>query len=99
MSETKKEMKIYPSKRVAVIRQADLPNSSHIIPVTSNAPQIGVIVAMGESKNLVRFKVGDYVAYRQYGEYEIFINGETLYFVRFADILGVISSDKNCCKD
>lgn len=98
MSETNKKLKLFPVKKMAVIRQAELPSTTRIVPVTSSAPQVGEIVALGESKHLVRFKVGDLVAYRQFGEFEFFINGESLYFVRFDDILGVIKTE-GCCDD
>ena len=100
MSETKKQvMEIRPCKKMAVIRRTELSNNSSLSAVNSTPPQIGEVVIFGEGKKPVEFKVGTIVAYRQYGEYEFFINGETLYFVKFADILGIIRKKPGCCKD
>lgn len=90
MSETKL-VDINPSKNIVVIRPTELPSSSLIPPVTSNAPQVGEVIAIGKSKTTPDFKIGSTITYRQYGEYEFFINGETIYFVKFEDILGVIN--------
>ena len=98
MSETNK-MEITPSKNIVVIRPTELPSTTRIIPLTSDAPKVGEVVAIGVSKKPPIFKCGDTIAYRQFGEYEFFVNGETLYFVKFDDILGLIKPKKNCCRD
>ena len=90
MSETK-TMEITPSKNIVVIRPTELPSTTRIIPLTSDAPKVGEVIAIGKSKVAPDFKIGSTIAYRQYGEYEFFINGETVYFVKFEDILGVIN--------
>ena len=92
-------MEITPSKNIIVIRPTEIPSSTRVIPLTSDAPRVGEIIAIGNSKNPPIFKIGDIIAYRQFGEYEFFINGETLYFVKFDDILGLIKPKKNCCRD
>lgn len=91
MSETKK-LELVPLKKMVVIKPAELPSTTRLIAVTSTAPQVGEIVSIGESKTPPKFVIGDLVAYRQFGEYEFFVNGETVYFVRFEDILGIIKN-------
>ena len=96
MSETKKQVKmdIYPGKKIAVIRKTDLSSNNSLVTVVSKAPQIGEVMFVGSGKKPVDFDIGSIVTYREFGEYEFFINGETVYFVKFADILGVLK-EKN----
>ena len=99
MSETKKQVtvSIHPAKKVVVVRRTELSSAPGLVLVESKAPQIGEIITFGEGKKPVAFNVGDLIAYREFGEYEYFLNGETLYFVKFADILGVLKKKKGCC--
>ena len=100
MSETKKQakMSICPAKKTVVIRRHELSNNNLAV-VTTNPPQIGEVISFGEGKKPVEFKVGSLITYRQFGEFEFFVNNETVYFVKFVDILGVLEKKKGCCKD
>ena len=96
MSETKKqEINIFPARKTVVIRRTEL-STTNLVAVTTNPPQIGEVISFGSGKQPVEFKVGDLITYRQFGEFEFFINGEALYFIKFADILGVLKNCKNC---
>lgn len=56
---------------------------------TSEKPQMGKILAIGESKK-VQVKEGQKVIYNRYAGTEVKLEGETLLIVRSEDVLAVI---------
>lgn len=84
--------KILPARKVVLIKPTSVSTSSRsgIEYTTEKKQETGVIVAIGEGKLPVKFKIGDIVAYRRFGEDKLIVEGVEYLFITFADILGTI---------
>ena len=87
-------MRIQPSKKIVVLKATKLDDiikeKLTIVSTERQQLEIGEIIAIGEGKQPLKMKVGDIIAYRQYGGSKFYLGGQETIFVGFEDILGVI---------
>jgi chaperonin GroES len=90
---------IRPSKKILLLKPVSLDSfGGSILTIatteTKDKPQVGELVAVGSGKTPMPVKIGDYIAYRKYGESAFLVKGQEYIFVGFDDVLGVIKNDK-----
>ena len=91
MSRCKEMSKVIPAKKVIVINPKEVKLGGTIDYAVEKSQETGTVVAIGKGKSPVEgLKVGDLVAYRQFGESKLYIEGTEYLFVVFDDILGKI---------
>lgn len=89
---------VRPSKNVVVcvnVTSHKTKSGLHL-PNTENKPEMGEVVAFGEGKKPIDFKIGDVIIFRKYTDNRVFMHGHEFNFVRFSDreefndVMGII---------
>lgn len=90
-------MKLKAADGVVLVKPAsikDLTKKGTLEAVTEKQPDIGEVIDFGKpTKNkpmILKFKKGDIIAYRKFGESRFLIGPKEYIFVDFMDILGRI---------
>lgn len=89
--------KIVAAKKVVVCITAKetVSKSGLILNNAENKPETGEVVVIGDGKQPVSFKVGDMIVFRRYTDNRINIGGVEYNFIKFSDVLGVVSQNKS----
>lgn len=88
-----KHKNIYAAKKVVVCisAKAETTKSGLNLPNTENKPETGEVVCFGKGEKTIPFEIGDQIVFRKYTDNRIHLSGIEYNFVRFKDVLGVIS--------
>jgi len=85
--------KLLPASKFVVIEPTKYEGNGIIDVVTKEQPTLGRVLEIGKGVRPVSMKIGDIIAYRQYGQSKFILNLKDVYFVGFADILGVVKEN------
>jgi chaperonin GroES len=93
-------MRLKPLGDRILIREGKVEQKSPggiLIPqVAQEKTQEGVVIAVGDDKDVIKVKVGDRVMYDKYAGTTITVDGESQLIVKMSDILAVLRKHRQC---
>ena len=97
-------MQIKPADRIVVLKPITLPEiEGKLMALENKEPKLGEIIDWGATGYFetgqpkpfpLQFQKGDIVAYREFGQYKFYIDGEEKIFVNFDDCLAILEKEK-----